>query len=82
VCRRAYGVKTREVFARRHSLASRVLNEYAYDAATGRRIAVTDPLANTVYTAYDLQGRVATNWGATYPVCYDYDASGRMGNLG
>ena len=51
---------------------------YSYDPATGRRIAVTDALSNTVYTAYDLQGRVTNTWGATYPVAYTYDVFGRM----
>lgn len=51
---------------------------YAYDSVTGRRIAVTDALSNTIYTAYDLQGRVTNVWGATYPVAYEYDAYGRM----
>ena len=51
---------------------------YAYDSATGRRIAVTDALSNTVYTAYDLQGRVTNVWGATYPVAYEYDSYDRM----
>ena len=41
---------------------------FGYDPATGRRTGVTDALTNTVYTAYDLQGRVTNVWGATYPV--------------
>jgi RHS repeat-associated protein len=49
-----------------------------YDAATGRRLTVTDALTNTVYTAYDIQGKVTNTWGATYPVAYEYDAYGRM----
>ena len=51
---------------------------YSYDATTGRRISVTDALTNTVYSAYDLQGRVTNTWGTTYPVAYEYDAYGRM----
>jgi RHS repeat-associated protein len=51
---------------------------YGYDATTGRRISVTDALANIVHTAYDVQGRVTNTWGATYPVAYEYDAYGRM----
>lgn len=50
---------------------------YTYDSDTGRRIAVTDALSNTVYTAYDLQGRVTNTAGATYPVAYAYDVLGR-----
>ena len=50
---------------------------FAYDAL-GRRTQVTDALSNTTYTAYDNQGRVLATWGATYPVAYDYDDSGRM----
>ena len=51
---------------------------FGYDAATGRRITVTDALTNTVYTAYDVLGRVTNTWGATYPVAYEYDIFGRM----
>jgi RHS repeat-associated protein len=51
---------------------------YGYDSATGWRISVTDALTNTVYTAYDVQGRVTNTWGATYPVAYEYDSYGRM----
>lgn len=51
---------------------------FDYDSATGRRIGVTDALTNTVYTAYDLQGRATNIWGATCPVAYEYDAYGRM----
>ncbi len=51
---------------------------FGYDAATGRRLTVTDALTNTVYTAYDPQGRVTNTWGAAYPVAYEYDAYGRM----
>ena len=51
---------------------------YGYDSGTGQRIAVTDALTNTTYTAYDVQGRVVGTWGATYPVLYDYDDYGRM----
>lgn len=51
---------------------------FGYEATTGRRIGVTDALTNTVYTAYDTQGRVTNTWGATCPVAYEYDAYGRM----
>ena len=51
---------------------------FGYDAATGRRISVTDALTNTVYMAYDIQGRVTNTWGSTYPVAYEYDAYGRL----
>jgi len=54
---------------------------YAYDTATGRRTAVTDPLNHTVYTAYDLQGNKVGEWGATYPVFYEYDAYGHKTGL-
>jgi len=50
---------------------------FVYDAL-GRRTQVTDALSNTTYTAYDNQGRVLATWGATYPVAYNYDESGRM----
>ena len=51
---------------------------FGYDPATGRRISVTDAMTNTVYTAYDFQGRVTNTWGAAYPVAYEYDVYGRM----
>ncbi|MDD4735772.1 MAG: hypothetical protein PHP44_06670 [Kiritimatiellae bacterium] len=50
---------------------------YTYDDY-GRRIAVTDALSNTTHTAYDAFGRMIAQWGATYPVAYEYDDSGRM----
>ncbi len=51
---------------------------YAYDPETGRQIAVTDPLTNTVHTRYSPEGHVLATWGATYPVAYEYDPLGRM----
>ncbi|MBP5787366.1 MAG: RHS repeat protein, partial [Kiritimatiellae bacterium] len=54
---------------------------FAYDPATGLRTAATDPLGNTVFTAYDLQGRATNTWGATYPVGYVYDDYGRLAAL-
>ena len=51
---------------------------YTYDFITGQRIAVTDALSNTTWTAYDPQGRVLATWGATYPVAYEFDDFGRM----
>ena len=51
---------------------------YTYDPSNGLRIAVTDPLSNTVYYAYDAMGRVTNTWGATYPVAYEYDEFGRL----
>ena len=53
---------------------------FAYDAL-GRQVASTDPLANTVHTAYDPEGRVLARWGATYPVLYTYDAFGDLATL-
>jgi RHS repeat-associated protein len=53
------------------------VTSFAYDSL-GRRVAVTDALSNTVYTAYDADGRVTNTWGATYPVAYRYDDYGRM----
>jgi YD repeat-containing protein len=50
---------------------------FGYDAL-GRRTSETDALTNTVFTAYDSLGNVTAQWGATYPVAYEYDASGRM----
>jgi len=50
---------------------------YAYDGL-GRKIAVTDPLTNTTHIAYDSAGNVTAQWGAVYPVAYEYDTAGRM----
>ena len=44
--------------------------QYAYDNATGRRIAVKDALGQTVSTDYDVLGHVTHVGGATYPVAY------------
>lgn len=51
---------------------------YTHDQNTGRRVAVTDALSNTTFTAYGIHGRVLATWGATYPVAYEYDGFGRM----
>ncbi len=48
---------------------------YGYDALS-RQTSVTDPLTNTVTTAYDAEGRVVSQRGATYPVDYSYDEFG------
>jgi RHS repeat-associated protein len=55
---------------------------FTYCPTTGRRIAVTDALSNTVHTAYDPEGRVIATWGATYPVRYSFDDYGRMTAMG
>jgi YD repeat-containing protein len=54
---------------------------YGYDFL-GRRIIVTDALGNTTHTAYDEDNRVIAQWGATYPVSYEYDTQGRMVQMG
>ena len=51
---------------------------FVYDPDTGRPIETMDALSNSVYTAYDVQGRVTNTWGGTYPVAYRYDDFGRM----
>ena len=51
------------------------MTTYGYDAL-GRQTSVTDPLTNTVTTAYDAEGRVVSQRGATYPVDYSYDEFG------
>ena len=48
---------------------------YGYDAPS-RQTSVTDPLTNTVTKAYDAEGRVVSQRGATYPVDYAYDEFG------
>jgi RHS repeat-associated protein len=50
---------------------------YAYDSL-GRRTAVTNALGQVTHTAYDAEGRTVATWGATYPLAYEYDPSGRM----
>ncbi|WP_300675175.1 hypothetical protein [Desulfoluna sp.] len=53
--------------------------KFAYDPATGMKIAETNALEKTVRTAHNLKGQVVQTWGdATYPVAYAYDAEGRM----
>ncbi len=51
------------------------MTTYGYDAL-GRQSSVTDPLTNTVTTAYDAEGHVVSQRGATYPVDYAYDEFG------
>jgi YD repeat-containing protein len=51
---------------------------FAYDDATGQRIATTNALGQATHSAYDPQGRLLATWGATYPVAYEYDHFGRM----
>ncbi len=51
---------------------------FGYDPMTGRRVSVTDPLTNAVYTAYNARGQAVGTWGATYPVAYSFDEHGRM----
>ena len=48
---------------------------YGYDAL-GRQTSVTDPNGMTVTTAYDAEGHVISQRGATYPVDYAYDGFG------
>ena len=50
---------------------------YVYDAF-GRQIAIADTLNQSTYTVYDLRGNVVRQYGATYPVWYEYDTEGRM----
>ena len=49
---------------------------YVYDEY-GHQIEVIDALNQSTYTAYDLRGNVIRQYGATYPVWYEYDAEGR-----
>jgi len=49
---------------------------------TGERLTITDPLTNTIHTAYDLQGRPTHKWGSgTYPLAHVYDEFGAMTEL-
>jgi len=48
----------------------------AYDSQ-GRAVSQTDALGNAVFTAYDRAGNVTAQWGAIYPVAYEYDTRGR-----
>jgi RHS repeat-associated protein len=56
--------------------ASGSRTSYARDSK-GRVTSVTDPLTNTVHTAYDGMDNITAQWGATYPVAYRYDTAGR-----
>jgi hypothetical protein len=51
---------------------------YAYDAATGSRVAVTNALGQAARYHYDAQGRLLAAWSNVYPVVYEYDVQGRM----
>ena len=53
---------------------------YAYDML-GNRIATTDAHGSTIHRTYDPFGRILSEWGATYPVCYTYDTAGRRTSL-
>ena len=57
-----------------------VTETYAYDML-GNRIATTAAHGNTIYRTYDPFGRILSEWGATYPVCYTYDTAGRRTSL-
>ena len=52
---------------------------FAYDQATGRKIAETNAMGKATRYAYDEKGRLLRTWGdVPYPVAYDYDAYGQM----
>ena len=53
-----------------------VTETYAYDQL-GNRVTTTDALGNAVHKAYDPLGNVTAEWGATYPVRYEYDTQSR-----
>ena len=50
---------------------------YVYDQY-GRQIETIDALNQSTHTVYDLRGNVIRQYGATYPVWYEYDEHGRM----
>ena len=50
---------------------------YVYDQY-GRQIETIDALNQSTHTVYDLRGSVVKQYGATYPVWYEYDTEGRM----
>ena len=55
---------------------------YAYDEATGRRIAVTNALGKVTRYDHDAEGHLLKTWGDTaYPVKYAYDDYDRMSNM-
>ncbi|MDA3874664.1 MAG: RHS repeat protein, partial [Kiritimatiellae bacterium] len=39
----------------------------------GRQISVTDPKGKITYTGYTEDGQIRAQWGAAYPVVYEYD---------
>ena len=50
---------------------------YVYDQY-GRQVEVIDALNQSTFSVYDLRGNVVRQYGATYPVWYEYDVHGRM----
>ena len=50
---------------------------YVYDQF-GRQVETIDALNQSTHTVYDLRGSVVKQYGATYPVWYEYDTEGRM----
>ena len=50
---------------------------YVYDQY-GRRVETIDAMNQSTHTVYDLRGNVVKQYGATYPVWYEYDVHGRM----
>ncbi len=52
--------------------------DFAYDSATGRKVAETSALGKTTRYAYNMRGQLTHTWGDTvYPVQYVYDDLGR-----
>ncbi len=49
--------------------------------ATGRKESQINSISNIMYYAYDLRGNITNEWGATYPVKYEYDDFNRMSTL-
>jgi YD repeat-containing protein len=76
-----------QAYQDREAPGNAVTNETTYGTLTavtatgydsqGRAMSQTDALGNAVSTAYDRAGNVTAQWGATYPVAYEYDTRGR-----
>ncbi|MDO5318874.1 MAG: RHS repeat-associated core domain-containing protein, partial [bacterium] len=77
----AYDVAGSLVETRTPTATNDLVEAYRYDML-GRRVETVDALGQSTYRAYDPLGNVTAEWGATYPVRYEYDTAGRRTALG
>ena len=72
----AYDVAGSLVETRTPTATNVLVEAYRYDML-GRRIETVDALGQSTYKTYDPLGNVTAEWGAIYPVRYEYDTAGR-----